>query len=119
MGVFHPHADKHHIKRENIGLIEVMGMAILPGRLKKELHALAQVLADGGEITDEALRKHAQWAAELREKYTFTAENAMDILLRETGNVFAGCLTDAGVFKCDEAGRSAFRRFITAVNGEK
>lgn len=116
MGVFHPHADKHHIKRENIGLIEVMGMAILPGRLKQELHSLADALVRGRDIThDEALCKHADWAAQLRKTYSFTEENAMDILLRETGKVFAGCLTDAGVFKCDEAGRAAFRRFIQAV----
>ena len=118
MGLFHPHADKHHIKRENIGLIEVMGMAILPGRLKKELHDLAEALVEGEEIAaNESLAKHANWAAELAKKYTFTKENAMDILLRETGAVFAGCLVDAGVFKCDEAGRAAFRRFAQAVNG--
>ena len=118
MGLFHPHADKHHIKRENIGLIEVMGMAILPGRLKKELHDLAAVLAADGDVSaEESLVKHAAWAAQLKETYTFTEENALEILLQETGKVFAGCLVDAGVYKCDEAGRAAFCRFVDAVNG--
>ena len=119
MGVFHPHADKHHIKRENIGLIEVMGMAILPGRLKKELRDLADALIAGKDISaDESLAKHACWAAALQAQYTFTEENAMDILMQETGKVFAGCLVDAGVFKCDEIGREAFLRFVRTVNGE-
>ena len=119
LGLFHPHGDKHHIKRETIGLIEVMGLAILPGRLKKELQELAQALVQGEDISArESLVKHAPWAAELKEKYTFTEENAMDILLQETGAVFVGCLVDAGVFKCDEAGRTAFRKFIRSVNGE-
>ena len=118
MGVFHPHADKHHIKRENIGLIEVMGMAILPGRLKKELHDLADALAAGRDISaNESLAKHAHWADALQAQYTFTEENAMDILLQETGKVFAGCLVDAGVFKCDATGREAFRAFVRTVNG--
>ena len=118
MGVFHPHADKHHIKRENIGLIEVMGMAILPGRLKKELHDLADALAAGRDISaDESLAKHAHWADTLQAQYTFTEENAMDILLQETGKIFAGCLVDAGVFKCDTTGREAFCAFVRTVNG--
>ena len=118
MGVFHPHAGKHNIKRENIGLIEVMGMAILPGRLKKELHDLADALVTGKDISaDKTLVKHAHWAEVLAQKYTFTEENAVEILLQETGKVFAGCLVDAGVFKCDETGRKAFRAFVQAVNG--
>ena len=117
LGVFHPHADKHHIKRENIGLIEVMGLAVLPGRLKTELHALAEVLITGRDISgDEMLQKHAAWAERLTQQYTFTEENAMDILLEETGKVFAGVLEDAGVYKCDEIGRAAFLRFAAAVN---
>jgi len=117
LGVFHPHADKHHIKRENIGLIEVLGMAILPGRLKQELRELADALTAGKDISeDERLAKHAPWAARLRKDYAFTEENAMDILQQETGKVFAAVLEDAGVFKCDETGRAAFRRFIRAVN---
>ena len=117
LGLFHPHGDKHHIKRENIGLIEVMGMAILPGRLKQELHDLAEALAAGEDISaKESLVKHAPWVAQLKNTYTFTKENAMDILLQETGKVFAGCLEDAGVYKCDETGRAAFLRFVDAVN---
>ena len=117
LGVFHPHADKHHIKRENIGLIEVMGLAVLPGRLKAELHALAEALVQGKDISkDEALRKHSAWAETLRQQYTFTGDNAMSILMEETGKVFTGVLEDAGVFKCDETGRAAFRAFVRAVN---
>ena len=117
LGVFHPHADKHHIKRENIGLIEVMGLAVLPGRLKAELHALADALVRGEDIAEnEDLQKHAEWAEMLRKQYAFTEENAMPILLEETGKIFAAALEDAGVYKCDETGRSAFRAFIGAVN---
>ncbi len=117
MGVFHPHEEKHHIKKENIGLIEVMGLAVLPSRLKKELADLAVAMVDGRDIAaDETLEKHAAWAEELKKQYTFTAENALDILLKETGKVFAGCLEDAGVYKNDEQGKEAFRRFVAHVN---
>ena len=115
LGVFHPHSDKHHIKKENIGLIEVMGLAVLPSRLKKELSDLAIALAEGQPLTGE-LEKHAVWASELKTRYSFTAENALEILLQETGRVFAGVLEDAGVYKNDEQGREAFRRFVAAVN---
>ena len=117
LGVFHPHADKHHIKKENIGLIEVMGLAVLPSRLKKELADLAEAIAAGADIAaDEVLSKHAPWVEELKGQYTFTAENAHAIILQETGKVFTGVLEDAGVFKCDEAGRAAFRKFVDVVN---
>ena len=119
MGVFHPHADKHHIKKENIGLIEVMGLAVLPSRLKKELTDLAEAAAAGKDVSgDEALSKHAPWLAELQENYTFTAENAMDIILQETGKVFAAVLEDAGVYKNTPEGRAAFGRFVDQVNRE-
>ena len=119
MGVFHPHADKHHIKKENIGLIEVMGLAVLPSRLKKELADLAEAVVAGKDISaDEALSKHADWLAELKEKYTFTAENALDIILQETGKVFAAVLEDAGVYKNTCEGRAAFLRFVDHVNQE-
>ena len=119
MGVFHPHADKHHIKKENIGLIEVMGLAVLPSRLKKELTDLAEAAAEGRDVsTDEALQKHATWLEELREKYMFTAENALDILLQETGKVFSAVLEDAGVYKNTCEGRAAFLRFVDHVNQE-
>ena len=119
LGVFHPHADKHHIKKENIGLIEVMGLAVLPSRLKQELTALAAAAAAGQDISgDEILSKHAQWLAQLKEKYTFTAENALDIILQETGRVFAAVLEDAGVFKRTPEGMEAFLRFADQVNQE-
>ena len=119
MGVFHPHADKHHIKKENIGLIEVMGLAVLPSRLKKELTDLAEAAAEGRDVSaDEALQKHATWLEELREKYMFTAENALDILLQETGKVFSAVLEDAGVYKNTCEGRAAFLRFVDHVNQE-
>ena len=117
LGLFHPHEDKHHIKKENIGLIEVMGLAVLPSRLKTELAALADAIVEKRNIVaDETLNKHAAWVSQLQQEYTFTAENAMDILLQETGKVFAGCLEDAGVYKNNEQGREAFREFIRRVN---
>ncbi len=117
LGVYHPHAEKHNIKKENIGLIEVMGLAVLPSRLKGELSALAQALAEGTDISQDAvLGKHAHWVAELKTRHSFNAENALDILLEETGRVFAGVLEDAGVYKNTDEGRSAFRRFVQEVN---
>jgi len=117
LGVFHPHADKHHIKKENIGLIEVMGLAVLPSRLKTELTDLAQAIVDGKDIAaDETLRKHADWVQALKKTHSFTRENAMDIILQETGKVFAGVLEDAGVYKNTPAGKEAFLRFIQQVN---
>ena len=117
LGVFHPHADKHHIKKENIGLIEVMGLAVLPSRLKGELTALAEAVAAGRDISeDEVLKKHAQWVENLKNQYLFTSENALDIILQETGKVFAAVLEDAGVYKNTPEGRAAFRKFIDHLN---
>ena len=117
LGVFHPHADKHHIKKENIGLIEVMGLAVLPSRLKNELTELAAAVAEGKDIrSDAVLEKHADWVDELKKQYTITAENAMEIILQETGKVFAGVLEDAGVYKNTPEGQTAFERFVAAVN---
>ena len=117
LGVFHPHADKHHIKKENIGLIEVMGLAVLPSRLKGELTDLAEAIVAGKDIAaDETLGKHAPWVEELKKRYTFTEENAMDILMQETGKVFAGVLEDAGVYKNTPEGRAAFLKFVEEVN---
>ena len=119
MGVFHPHADKHHIKKENIGLIEVMGLAVLPSRLKGELTELAAAVVEGRDVaSDEALNKHADWVEELKKQYTFTEDNALDIILQETGKVFAAVLEDAGVYKNTEAGRAAFLKFVDAVNAQ-
>jgi UDPglucose--hexose-1-phosphate uridylyltransferase len=117
--VFHPHGDKHHIKKENIGLIEVMGLAVLPSRLKGELTALAEaIVAEKDVAADEVLKKHAPWIEGLKKQYTFTADNALDIILRETGKVFAAVLEDAGVYKNTPEGREAFLRFIAYLNQE-
>ena len=119
MGVFHPHADKHHIKKENIGLIEVMGLAVLPSRLKGELAALAEAVVAGVDIrADAVLEKHADWVDALKEQYTFTLENALEIILQETGKVFAEVLEDAGVYKNTAEGKAAFQKFINYVNQE-
>ena len=116
MGVYHPHAELHHIKKENIGLIEVMGLAVLPARLRGELARLGEVLAAGGSpAEDPELEKHALWAAELRERYAFTAENVEGILRDEVGRVFAKVLEHAGVFERDQQGRAAFLRFVESV----
>lgn len=116
LGIFHPHAELHHIKKENIGLIEVMGLAILPARLKTELDALSRVLADGGDLYGNFLTApHAPWAEELLERYDFTRENVRGILRRETGLAFCRVLEQAGVFKRDDKGREAFLRFAQSV----
>ncbi len=117
LGVYHPHAELHHIKKENIGLIEVMGLAILPSRLKTELKELEQALVSGKDIkSDETLSKHAQWAQELKAKYgSFSKETVDDILKKETGLVFMKVLEHAGVFKCSEEGRAAFKRFTDSL----
>ena len=113
LGVYHPHQELHHIKKENIGLIEVMGLAVLPSRLKNELNGVAQALVHGDDLRrDEALAKHADWAEELKTRHVFTAENAEDLLRQEVGAVFAQVLEHAGVFKCTPEGREAFLRFI-------
>ena len=117
LGLFHPHAKLHHIKKENIGLIEVMGLAVLPSRLKAELAGLKQAILDQTDIrADETLALHGDWVDELREKYRFTPENTEDILCREVGAVFQHVLEDAGVFKRDSIGQNAFLRFIESVN---
>ena len=115
LGVYHPHADKHNIKKENIGLIEVMGLAVLPSRLKGELTALAEAIKAGAPITGE-LEKHATWVDGIRSRRDLNGENAMDVLLEETGRVFAAVLEDAGVYKCTTEGRKAFLRFVENVN---
>ena len=117
LGVYHPHAELHHIKKENIGLIEVMGLAILPGRLKTEFKELAQAVKQDKDISsDENLVKHAPWMNELKEKYgSFTQKNEDDIieiLKKETGIVFSKVLEHAGVFKCNENGLKAFEKFL-------
>ena len=115
LGIFHPHAEVHHIKKENIGLIEVMGLAVLPARLDKELKDLAAYLVRkdaAGIRKNDALAKHADWAEELLKKHTFTRQNAEEILQAEVGRVFARVLEYAGVFKRTPEGKAAFLRFI-------
>lgn len=116
LGVFHPHAQWHNIKKENIGLIEVMGLAVLPARLKEELEILGDYLVSGKDIaSNEKINKHAAWAESFKDQYEFTAENVTEILEKEVGIVFTHVLEDAGVFKCTEEGREAFRRFISVL----
>lgn len=116
-GVYHPHADLHHIKKENIGLIEVMGLAVLPARLKDEMENLASAILAGKEIrADEELAKHADWVEEFLPRHPeLNKENVHSILQQEIGQVFVKVLEDAGVFKCDPAGREAFRRFTAGL----
>ncbi len=117
LGVYHPHAELHHIKKENIGLIEVMGLAVLPARLKGEMEKLAQAILAGSDIRgDEVLAKHADWVEEFLPKYdSVTADNIMEILHEEIGLVFAKVLEHAGVYKRDAAGREAFDRFVESL----
>lgn len=117
LGVYHPHAEKHNIKKENIGLIEVMGLAILPARLKTELQDLADYIIEKKDIrSNEALEKHADWVESFLPKHPeLNKDNVMDILKEEVGHVFVGVLEDAGVYKCTPEGREAFMRFIATL----
>ena len=117
LGVYHPHAEWHNIKKENIGLIEVMGLAVLPARLKEEMEILAEYLVEGKDIkSNEKIEKHADWVATFTNKYdAITSENVMAILEKEVGIVFTHVLEDAGVFKCTPEGREAFKRFIQTL----
>ena len=114
LGVYHPHKELHHIKKENIGLIEVMGLAVLPARLKDEMKKLGDYIVAGKDIrADEDTEKHADWVESFKDNYPqITAENVEDILQKEIGVVFKKVLEHAGVYKNDEAGRAAFKRFI-------
>lgn len=120
LGLYHPHGDLHHIKKENIGLIEVMGLAVLPSRLKGELAALETAILEERDISgDEILGKHAPWLQELKKRHHFTPENTAGILRQEVGAVFTQVLEDAGVYKCTPEGRKAFLRFVDHVNAAK
>lgn len=117
LGVYHPHAELHHIKKENIGLIEVMGLAVLPARLKKEMDTLKATILAGGDLrADEAIAKHADWAEEFLGRRSVTADNINEVVNEEIGKVFAEVLVHAGVYKCDAEGREAFDRFVAYVN---
>ena len=118
LGVYHPHAELHHIKKENIGLIEVMGLAVLPARLKNELDVLADAIVNGKNIdSDETIAKHADWVREFSVKYdSITDENVTEILHREVGLVFLKVLEHAGVYKRNESGMKAFVKFTDYVN---
>ena len=117
LGVYHPHAELHNIKKENIGLIEVMGLAVLPARLKAEMETLEKIILSGAPISsDESVAKHEAWFEKFKANYTFTAENTADILKAEIGKTFVCVLEDAGVYKCTEEGRTAFMRFISYIN---
>ena len=116
-GVYHPHAQYHHIKKENIGLIEVMGLAVLPTRLKEELELLEEYILSGKDISsNEKIAKHEDWVKELLEKYPdINAENIQAILQKEVGLVFVHVLEDAGVYKCTPKGREDFMRFVDSL----
>ena len=117
MGVYHPHAHLHHIKKENIGLIEVMGLAVLPARLKAEMAELEEAILTGKDLAStETLASHKEWAEAFMKKYEdINKDNITDIIREEIGLVFSEVLENAGVYKCDEAGREAFMKFILTV----
>ena len=118
LGVYHPHAELHHIKKENIGLIEVMGLAVLPSRLKQELFDLADLLVARAPTAGypEALQKHAEWAQDILDRHPeLNADTVHLILQDEVGHVFEQVLVDAGVYKLDEAGRAGFERFLASI----
>ncbi len=118
LGVFHPHCELHHIKKENIGLIEVMGLAVLPARLKDEMSKLETAILQGLDIRkDEVLSKHADWVDEILTKYDdINKDNIDKIIKKEIGIVFSKVLEHAGVFKRDEKGISAFLKFAGSIN---
>jgi len=117
MGLYHPHDKLHHIKKENIGLIEVMGLAVLPSRLKDEMEELADYIINGKDIRkNETLSKHADWVDEFLPNYSdVNSDNINDIIEKEVGKVFCQVLEDAGVYKCDEEGLKAFERFVNTL----
>ena len=117
LGVFHPHKNLHHIKKENIGLIEVMGLAVLPSRLKNEMAMLKDAILTGKDISGiEEISKHTEWVNEFTEKYSsINEENIDEILHKEIGEVFLNVLKDAGVFKRNESGKKAFKKFIETL----
>ena len=121
LGIFHPHQELHHIKKENIGLIEVMGLAVLPGRLKEEMKILETLMVEKNAVSlireNEKVEKHADWCEEILKKYeNITAENIENIIKVEIGIAFSKVLENAGVYKQDEEGKAGYRRFIEFLN---
>ena len=117
LGVYHPHAALHHIKKENIGLIEVMGLAVLPARLKSELELLKEYILEGKDIrSNDSIEKHADWVDEFLPNYPeINASNVEEILQQEVGKIFCQVLEDAGVYKCTPEGMEAFERFTNVL----
>ena len=117
LGFYHPHPEYHHIKKENIGLIEVMGLAVLPSRLKDEISVLSKAILSKTDITaDERIAKHAEWAEMLKKKYTLTKENCEGILKDEIGIIFTSILEQCGVYERNEEGKTQFIKFMESVN---
>ena len=112
MGLFHPHPELHHSKRENIGLIEVMGLAVLPARLKEELRLVGEAMLGRGNLDDEKIAGHAAWARDILSRREVTEAK---VLQEEVGHVFTHVLEQAGVYAPTPAGREAFLRFLHAV----
>ena len=116
LGYYHPHPEYHHIKKENIGLIEVMGLAVLPSRLKNEISLLKDAMINGKDITaDERIAKHKQWADMILDKYDITPENCEDIIKQEIGTVFTAILEQCGVYSRTDEGKAQFIRFMESV----
>ena len=116
LGVYHPHQNLHHIKKENIGLIEVMGLAVLPSRLKKELALIKETILAGKNCVDvPEISSHAAWVEEIQSKYNLTSKNIDGILQDEVGYVFLQVLKDAGVYKRTVEGQEAFDRFVSTL----
>ena len=116
LGLFHPHTEYHHIKKENIGLVEVMGLAVLPARLKKEMAELEQAILNHEDLRqNETVAAHAEWAEGWIPKYKITDSNIHSIIQKEIGIVFAKVLEDAGVYKRTDEGKAAFKRFIESL----
>ena len=116
LGVYHPHADLHNIKKENIGLIEVMGLAVLPARLRDEIATMCEFIAAGRDFSeDESIVKHKEWYEAFKDNYEFTPENTEEIIKKEIGRTFERVLEDAGVYKRTPEGQCAFLRFIATI----
>ncbi len=116
LGVYHPHSEYHNIKKENIGLIEVMGLAVLPARLKDEMEIMCSAILEGRDFAEiPEIEKHKAWFETFKDNYEFTADNVLGIIKTEIGKTFVNVLRDAGVYKDTEDGRAAFKKFIQSI----